>query len=885
MEFVKFYAYWGKTAEDGRYHLLPYHCLDVAAVAAAWWNASFAIRHRFCQGQDETRIRAWLLFFCALHDYGKFDLRFQLKSHPAFKQLYGFSDGILPSKNESKDYWHGEAGLYWFHNDILELFGEGDTGDSLFVDENDPEQWAAFKPWIEAVTGHHGHLKNADYLRDLSFSSQVDDRYASIDFKSRVAWLYALEKLFLTPAGLSMTSEPPCLSSYQAVFLAGFCSVADWLGSRCDDTDFSFLETPQDLQSYFEGKIAADAQRVLQLSGLIGQPKSFSGVAALLPAGKPPRPLQCLTENLPANPSLTIIEAPTGNGKTEAALAHAWKIVDSGLAEAIIFALPTQATANAMFGRLEKAAKILFADSPNLLLAHGFARFNEPFAELKKRGRVEDGDEQDGWVKCSEWLAESRKRVFLGQIGVCTIDQVLISVLPVRHRFVRGFGVGRSVLIVDEVHAYDAYMYGLLEEVLRQQRASGGSAILLSATLPFHQKQHLFSAWDSDLPESRERDSYPLISCATNREVLPLSLAEDDEPDPLTVNVECVRFDGMVPDASLIERLIAAAAAGAQVAVICNLVDVAQNLYEQLKKQAKEASITVDLFHARFRFLDRQVKEQSVIHTFGLNGNRKKGRILVATQVVEQSLDVDFDWIITQLCPIDLLFQRMGRLHRHEINDATRPAAFSKRLCTVVLPTDDDYGGTAVVYGNKRVLWRTEQILAESEQIVFPVAYRTQIEKAYQQEPWPYEPEEITEANREFEDEIYIKGYKARQAVNMARDSNPFVDSDESITAVTRDGEMSLTVIPYLDSDAGRRTLDGDLLDSLDEYRLLEILALNSINVPGTGGWKGALKDVPLGEDKRYWLNMQPTREGFIAEGIQTIFRYHRDTGLRREKK
>ena len=226
--------------------------------------------------------------------------------------------------------------------------------------------------------------------------------------------------------------------------------------------------------------------------------------------------MQLLAEALPKRRSLTIIEAPTGTGKTEAALTYAWKLVSAGLADSIIFALPTQATANAMFERLEKMAGVVFADSPNLLLAHGFAQFNEKFTELKKRSRPADGEEQDGWVKCSEWLSESRKRVFLGQIGVCTIDQVLISVLPVRHRFVRSFGVGRSVLIVDEVHAYDAYMYGLLEEVLRQQRASGSSAILLSATLPEAQKQKLFSAWGAESEEEKFAP-YPLISSTAGK--------------------------------------------------------------------------------------------------------------------------------------------------------------------------------------------------------------------------------------------------------------------------------------------------------------------------------------------------------------------------------
>ncbi len=878
---MSIFNYWGKTAEDGSYHLLPYHCLDVAAMVAVWWDSSATIRRSFCRNCDEKQIRAWLLFFCALHDYGKFDLRFQLKA-PAFKSLYPYPAGTLPSEKEIKGYWHGEAGLYWFRKDYIQLFGCADSGGGLFFDEVEPEQWISWKPWIEAVTGHHGHLKNADYAISAEFSSTVDSRYRDVDLSARVAWQNVLAELFLSPAGLSLSSEPPEPSP----MLAGLCSVADWLGSRCDVQNFSFHSQPKEPEAYFNQKSANDGGRVLEMSGIIGRSKPFSGVTALLPEGKSPRPLQVLTEMLPKEPALTIIEAPTGTGKTEAALAHAWKLIDAELADSIIFALPTQATTNAMFDRLKKAATILFSASPNLLLAHGYARFNEKFADLKKYSNHAEGDEQDGWVKCSEWLAESRKRVFFGQIGVCTVDQILISVLPVRHRFVRGFGVGRSVLIVDEVHAYDAYMYGLLEEVLRQQKNSVGSAILLSATLPAEQKQKLFAAWNAEVTNAEELLPYPLISSAAAHEVVPYSLPEAADQEIVTVNVESLRSQDMTPDNDLISRIIKAAEKGAQVAIICNLVDVAQSLYEQLKLQTEGLPIEVDLFHARFRFLDRQGKEKGVINSFGLGGDRNKGRILVATQVVEQSLDIDFDWIITQLCPVDLLFQRMGRLHRHENNNDKRPPGFTEPLCSVLVPTDGDYGGTGVVYANNRVLWRTEQMLIDVEQVVFPAAYRDWIEAVYQEDSWDDEPELVTEAYREFKDEIEsVKRFMAQQIVNMAKDMTPFTDSDQSITAVTRDGEMSLTLIPYIEATNGRQTIDGDLLDQLDEYQLNETLALNSVSVPGSNAWKYSLDDIAEVDKNRYWLKMQPDGSGFITEGKKVIFRYHSDTGLRREKR
>jgi CRISPR-associated endonuclease/helicase Cas3 len=337
----------------------------------------------------------------------------------------------------------------------------------------------------------------------------------------------------------------------------------------------------------------------------------------------------------------------------------------------------------------------------------------------------------------------------------------------------------------------------------------------------------------------------------------------------------------MAPDAALMSRLIAAAESGAQVAVICNLVDVAQGLYENLRVETNGLPIEIELFHARFRFLDRQDKEKGVIRNFGLEGKRDKGRILVATQVVEQSLDVDFDWIVTQLCPVDLLFQRLGRLHRHADNNDKRPSLFKERLCSVLLPTGEDYGGTGVVYANTRVLWRTEQKLLASEKVEFPDAYRNWIELVYQEEPWECEPEQIIKAYEKFEDDLFEARCRARQQIDSA--INPFFDNEMVVSVMTRDGEMNMTVIPYMASGGGRQTISGESLESLDEYKLQEILMLNSIGVPT--GWKGHLERMAKYDEGRYWLEMRLDGDGFVAEGNRVIFKYHCDTGLRREKK
>jgi CRISPR-associated endonuclease/helicase Cas3 len=182
--------------------------------------------------------------------------------------------------------------------------------------------------------------------------------------------------------------------------MTGFCSVADWLGSRCDGRNFTYCDEPQDLRAYFEERRTGDAVRTITLSGVIGHFHPYSGVRTLLKPTHAPRSMQTLVDTLPLEVGLTIVEAPTGSGKTEAALAYAWRLIESGFAESIVFALPTQATANAMLGRLECMATKIFDQHPNMLLAHGSARFNKKFSKIK-HAAIEGYEQEDGWVMAS----------------------------------------------------------------------------------------------------------------------------------------------------------------------------------------------------------------------------------------------------------------------------------------------------------------------------------------------------------------------------------------------------------------------------------------------------------------------------------------------------
>ena len=889
-----YFKYWGKADRDDPsvYHLLPYHCLDVAAVASVWWELSPAIKKAFCKICDfnTEQVRAWTLFFIALHDIGKFDVRFQRKVSQIWQIL---QKPVLPTQlslADSQKYYHGQAGLYWLQHEFEEVIlgkhkqelsdSEGPFGFGWEDKEEDPI-WQDWKPWVEAVTGHHGHIISSENIALLPLPSDCPQSYAHNDKSARKSWLAKLESIFLKPVGLKFQE---ILQLYPTTaFLAGFCSVADWLGSANSDKHFCHCDKPSDLEIYFE-KHHVDAYDILRIAGLIGKIRSYGGVEKLIKNEHRPQQIQTIVDELSDEGGMILIEAPTGSGKTEAALAFAWRLLTKNQAEGIVFALPTQATSNAMLGRLEILSVKIFEKHPNVLLAHGNAHFNEDFVKLREMGHAGLGKDDEAWAQCSEWLAQSRKRAFLGQIGVSTIDQVLTSVLPVKHRFIRGFGLGRSVLIVDEVHAYDTYMYCLLKAVLMEQKAAGGSVILLSATLPHCQRKELFQAWGNEIPDLREPEKlpYPLISQAKSNFLREYQITPGNMPERKSVVIQPLHSEDLLPTQDLIFKIVEAAENGANVALVCNLVDVAQELFNAINNRT---AATVMLFHSRFTFEDRQNIEKELLSHFGPEAPPTRGAILIATQVVEQSLDVDFDWIITQLCPVDLLFQRMGRLHRHASKDDNRPSGFKSPICTVLLPVGIDYGLHGRIYGNTRVMWRTAYKLKQQdcEPLVFPDAYRPWVESVYQEELWGIEPDEVEEQYKKFLDEYQMaQKYSAQLMLNSTKNMVPLIDDDQHIAAVTRDGQMSLTMVPYRQSSNGRLLRNHCCWDLLDKLHRPEALAINKVHVPHT--WRSVLDKYLKQEEGIYWLSMDTDGDTWHSQIGPWELRYNKYVGMERIK-
>lgn len=382
---------------------MVYHSLDVAAVAAAFWTCSPAIRHSFKTAfvaDSEETLRAWILFFVALHDLGKFHIRFQIKAPDALHTAW---PGIDFGNTRCKPYDHGCDG-----------FAQADAEIAAWIGTDRRKTPTAFADWLAVVAGHHGSICRPHKPVRGYATPDIQQQ----DAVARQTWVEQTTRLFLAPAGLSLGNVPRVPDTAAKNLLAGFCSLCDWIGSNTDLFGYQApSKTPAEYLAWAQDH--AIRKNALAYFGLTAPALPYRGLAALLKDDERPRGVQTLVDGLPPSGSLTIVEAPTGSGKTEAALAYVWRLLAAGIADSVVFALPTQATANAMLTRAKTFAEHAFGPA-NIVLAHGHRDLNDEFRRLVAAARPHtvQGHEEAG-VQCSSWLANSRKRVFLGQMD-CT---------------------------------------------------------------------------------------------------------------------------------------------------------------------------------------------------------------------------------------------------------------------------------------------------------------------------------------------------------------------------------------------------------------------------------------------------------------------------------
>ena len=494
------------------------------------------------------------------------------------------------------------------------------------------------------------------------------------------------------------TDFPSVQHELQARVLAGLTSVSDWIGSGS-----LFEEPDEDWQSKIE--------QALDLAGFV-QPQikpdlSFSSIFGFTPRQTQLKLIEAVSQS-----GVYVLEAPMGLGKTEAALYAAYQLLEKKRATGLYFALPTQLTSDKIHERVNKfLAQILEEDSPHkkALLVHGNAW-------LKQFEMGEEGN-PDG-----AWFAQG-KRGILAPFAVGTIDQALMAVMNVKHGFVRTFGLAGKVVILDEVHSYDSFTGTILDTLVKALRQLQCTVIILSATLTQERRANLLDITPQAL-------SYPLITAQPHGRNL-TEMPVETIPDVMVA----VQFKSEV---SAIEEVLLRAEGGQQILWIENTVNEAQNLYKKLAARTSAINIACGLLHSRFTKKNRAENEEIWVNHFGEKGAQtrtEQGRILVGTQVLEQSLDIDADFLVTRMAPTDMLLQRIGRLWRHE--RTRRPQAAQREvwilapdLTAAIATPETAFGSTAKVYA-PYVLCRSLAVWQHLDQIRLPGQIRELIEATY----------------------------------------------------------------------------------------------------------------------------------------------------------
>ena len=496
--------------------------------------------------------------------------------------------------------------------------------------------------------------------------------------------------------------------------LAGHMVLCDWIASNEEFFSDSRLKNLVDPKSYF----AKAGEVACEWLGRLGLKRDRqAGKAGCIVETARPIQQTLLDKDIP--PGLVIIEAPMGEGKTEAAwiLAEKWR--DKGYC-GIYMALPTMATSDSLYVRYRDDYLNKLGREDNAKLVHGMAWLRDGKEPERSSEIGEPGDDR---FLAAEWFRPTR-RALLAAHGVGTVDQAMLAGMNVKFGFLRLYGLADRVLVIDEVHAYDAYMSAIISRLLQWCACLEIPVILLSATLSAGQRAAMIESYGATDGDLESEAPYPLITIAeAGKETWTI---EADASSSRTLKIET--HYGLLGDA---EKTAAKAMdlvkRGGCCCVILNTVKEAQSVYQELMLPENEKL----LFHARFKALDRQKITEKVLDLFGKKTSDRPARfVLVATQVVEQSLDVDFDYMISEIAPIDLLLQRSGRLHRHIKRDY-------KPVLHVLLPEERtlDFGRTGYVYAEKPLL-RTLAIISGQTEVHLPDDFRMLIERCYGTAEW-----------------------------------------------------------------------------------------------------------------------------------------------------
>lgn len=613
-------------------------------------------------------------------------------------------------------------------------------------------------------------------------------------------------------AGFSELSDLPDMAVPAQVVISGMLVTADWIASNT--TYFPLISADN------KGEFGDYPKRIENAWTTIGFPNMWESKARFglddeafkERFGFLPNPTQAdiiSTATDAESSGIYIIEAPMGLGKTEAALALSEILAARAGAGGMFFGMPTQATSNGIFPRLEKWADGLAEDEQTLLaikLAHGNAALNEDYRELFT-GHSNLNIESDSGLIVHDWFS-GRKQTLLSDFVIGTVDQLLMAALKQKHVMLKHFGLSGKVVVVDECHAYDAYMSQYLDMAIKWLGIYKVPVIILSATLPEKRRAELIEAYtDSEKHRAKHTEAhidktiadeawkhslaYPLLTYTENNTVKQKALAFDGENKEVSVR-RIIRDEVAATAGYAVER-------GGCVGVIVNTVRKAQEIAAELQSAFPKAEVII--MHAQFIMTDRAKREEQILKRVGKHSTPESRRrlIIVGTQVLEQSLDLDFDLMITELCPMDLLLQRTGRLHRH---NRVRPQGLETASCFVLDETDDSFdSGSAAIYG-EWLLMRTRALLPNK--LTIPSDIPLLVQQTYD-ETNNEMLGELTEGMKKAQEENKLRTGKKRSSAENYLISKPSNKKGKCL-----DGWLDNDIKPNNEQTGEKAVRDGD---------------------------------------------------------------------------
>lgn len=815
---------WAKKKDDnGRMLWLPLfqHLEDTRDVISCLWDRYLSEGQRALiedciEPSFRGRAKDLIEFVALIHDCGKTSAAFQTKSNFYSSdidriilenlEMAGFRDISSLKLMYANKSPHNITGQYLLHK-----YGVKDD--------------------IAAIIGaHHGKPVDyafGDYEEDyLDQESYIENLYQNEDEASRVyqLWESCQKEIFdwaLEEAGFKNVSDLPRIGEAAQVIILGLLVLADWIASNEEYFPLFDLYGEQALSkgSRKEGYYRWERNELWKVLKIEDIGKAYLDRFKFYPNEVQEIFSKLISET--EEPGIFIFEAPMGKGKTEAALIGAEQLAFKKGCNGLFFGLPTQATSNGIFPRILNWLKNLESESEisSLRLSHSKAYLNDEF--LKLSGNINVYGEESHKVIINQWFAGRRKTV-LDEFVVGTIDQFLMVALKQKHLALRHLGFSKKVIILDEIHSFDAYMNTYLKQSLKWMGAYKIPVIMLSATLPAKTRGDLISAYmtgfgskDINFTDIGGWD-YPLVTYNDGEEIK----QHRDFPRMEDKNVRVVKLK----NENLIDLIEDLLSEGGVLGIILNTVSRVQKLGQDLLNHFGRDM--VEVIHSAFIATDRIKKEEALIKMIGKNGSRPSKKIIVGTQVIEQSLDINFDVMISDLAPIDLLLQRIGRLHRHDIK---RPFKLSEPTMYLVGCSDDleFEEGSAYIYGGY-LLSRTQYFMPDSLKI--PSDISKLVQKVYGLDDLEFEDAKFKDKYDYFKknNEILVKKKEIKASSYSLRD--PYKkgnrrketsligwlkniipeDSDERAYAQVRDIEDTIELIALKEIEGGYTLFDWD---------------------------------------------------------------------------